>query len=126
MSRLWVMGTLARAVALSALVAGCVESSATLCGDGRVCPHGTICVDDLDLCATPEQLSVCQESNLRGGDPCTAGPLAGLCNEASVGEVCLPARCGDGYITAPEVCDGSALGAAPACNQHGYYEATEV
>ncbi|HTL32150.1 MAG TPA: hypothetical protein VL326_03440 [Kofleriaceae bacterium] len=120
-----------RYLVLALLFAGCVRSDSIPCDDGRLCPTGTVCVDELALCATPEQLSVCQDQGLAGGAACSAGSMQGLCNRAQSGEtctncICLPARCGDGFVTAPEVCDGEALGAEPLCNQHGYYEATPV
>lgn len=118
-------------LALALALAGCVHSDSITCDDGRTCPPNTVCVDDLGLCATPEQLSVCQDGGLTGGAACSAGPMQGLCNRAQSGEtcadcICLPARCGDGFITAPEVCDGEALGAEPLCSEHGYYEDTPV
>lgn len=112
-------------------LAACLQPGAVECRDGRVCPEGTTCVDALGVCARPDERDVCQTEGANGGDPCTAAGVAGVCSGALTGVpctacVCMPARCGDGVITAPEECDGELLGAEPRCDQHGYYETTNV
>ncbi|HUS31723.1 MAG TPA: hypothetical protein VMZ53_24645 [Kofleriaceae bacterium] len=111
------------------LLAGCLKFGGVPCDDGRTCPDGTECVDELKLCVKHDQLTACADAN--GGDRCTAGAIQGVCNGAPLGMpcttcVCVEARCGDGVVTAPEQCDTDALGDEPVCNQHGYYETTNV
>jgi hypothetical protein len=121
--RAWVLASVA------VLASGCLEFGGVQCADGRTCPDGTECVDELRLCVQHEQLTACAGAN--GGDECTAGAIQGVCGGAALGVpcttcVCSDPRCGDGFVTAPEQCDTDALGAEPLCNQHGYYETTNV
>jgi hypothetical protein len=79
--------TTMRAIAVSSLllVAACVQSSAVVCGDGRVCPVGTTCIDALAICATPDERDACQLANANAGEDCTAAGTAGVCIGAFVG-----------------------------------------
>jgi hypothetical protein len=118
-----------RVVVLSLALGACVQSEVVQCADGRTCPVGTRCLDNPRVCASDEQLTACDGHS--GGDGCMTHAGTGLCNGAALGEtctncVCLEARCGDGFLTAPEDCDGELAGAEPLCNQHGFYEDTAV
>lgn len=71
------------------------------------------------------------DGGAHGGAPCAAGDVVGICHGADAGTACVTcvcgaARCGDGFVTAPEQCDDAALGDEPLCTDHGYYESTSV
>lgn len=117
------------ALVLILVLGGCLESGAVYCPDGRVCPAGTACAEGLG-CVRPDQLTVCQDGGLNGGDACSVPGVDGVCNGASRDEecsscVCLPARCGDGFRSDPEDCDGDDLGGA-VCTEYAYYDETPV
>src|SRR5262249_2934300 len=86
-----------------ALLGGCLHDDLTSCGD-LVCARGMTCVPQLHDCYPREQLTPCDGK--ADGDTCVYGLVSdGVCRAS----VCVPATCGDGVITAPEQCDGTAL-----------------
>jgi len=103
-----------------ALVAGCVSSSSVTCerdGQTWVCP-GTDHCDPVQIgCVTDSQLRTCVGAS--DGTACSVdAETAGKC----VGEVCEVSFCGDGFVVAPEQCDGSAVGTPHSCLDKGYYD----
>ena len=103
-----------RVVVLVVLAAGCLEPSVVRCGD-IICPDGTTCVPDAKGCFPPDRVTAC--TAMADGTSCSAkGVTGGLCRTG----VCMPATCGDGYITGLEQCDGTV--GATTCTDLGYYD----
>lgn len=101
--------------ALGLLTAGCLEAGATDCGDGRVCPAGTVC-HAVYGCLLPDQLETCV--GIANGESCEIGERdPGRC----VDEVCLPEGCGDHLAMGGEDCDGPDLGVAEDCTDLDFY-----
>ncbi|MFN0247744.1 MAG: kelch repeat-containing protein [Kofleriaceae bacterium] len=85
------------------VVGGCIRTSATTCADGvTMCAEGTRCapVGERLLCATPEQLSACDD--LAAGESCGAERR---CYEIDDGLVCWPRGCGNEFLDIEEQCD---------------------
>src|SRR5689334_23186141 len=102
-------------------LAACAQPSEVVCGDGRICPEGTECVDKLGLRVLHDQLETCV--GVADDQPCDLqGAPGGLCRS----EVCIAARCGDGLITGSERCDGAMLGLSSVCSDLGYYNDTPL
>jgi len=109
MGRAWIF------VGLAALT-GCVQSEVIECGDGRVCPIGSVCDNTHLLCVAQDQFDKC--AGLDQNAPCSAaGVPDGLCHEG----VCLAALCGDGVLTGDEVCDGTQFKES-SCLALDYYD----
>lgn len=83
-------------------VAACIEPSLRICGD-VACAHSKVC-DGRGGCATPEQLTAC--SGLDVGSECAFDGRTGTCTEGGP-LLCQPYGCGNGFLTADEVCDDS-------------------
>src|SRR5688500_1120991 len=107
----------ALAVVVGVLAAGCTETATTTCGDGRTCPPGAVCDDLHAKCVLPEQLVTC-DGQLDGTACAIGGAAVGVCRD----EVCLISGCGDGFVVAPEQCDGENLGSATDCTSLDYYQ----
>lgn len=102
-------------LAFVVLLGACVQSSEVTCGDGRTCPPGNTCDDDLHTCVSPEQTAAC--AGLAEQAACEIATVSGVCKNG----VCQPLLCGDGVRTVPEACDGTDLGDAD-CTTAGFYE----
>jgi hypothetical protein len=98
---------------------GCVRDSTVHCDDGRICPAGTVCVDDPDACLFANELGQCDD--LVDGTPCTIAGTAGIC----VTQDCVHEGCGDGFISSVEDCESDA-DVAITCESLGYYEGTTI
>jgi cysteine-rich repeat protein len=81
------------------LVVGCVRAQLVDCGDGTVCPGGTVCDANHQTCVTPDQLAACL--GLAEGTPCSYDSNPGTC----IGDVCFARDCGDRVIEPGEMCD---------------------
>lgn len=98
------------------LVTGCLQTSSVPCGDGRVCPPGSVCDDTHGLCVRRDQVETCR--GVADQTECTIGGVtAGVCSD----EVCLPAGCGDKFATGLEQCDGDDMRDVTDCMDLGYY-----
>jgi len=87
-----------------------------------VCPGGTMCEERIGQCVTSEQLDGCRNGSMPN-DPCKDGFCRDIDGDGTCADcVCLPAKCGDGYIDGAEQCDGANLGAAPNCTDHAFYD----
>src|SRR3954469_13482231 len=86
-SRLRGMGQLR--LLILCVATSCVSPASTLCGDGRVCPDGTVCatVADQPRCVSPDQLAHC--NGIASGESCGD-------NQRCYDGVCLDAGCGNG------------------------------
>ncbi|HUS31553.1 MAG TPA: hypothetical protein VMZ53_23770 [Kofleriaceae bacterium] len=114
------MGELSRwlLVVPALLVAGCLNSASVDCGDGRVCPSGTMC-HPLG-CVAPSQLETCH--GIADRVACTLpGSMRGVCKS----EVCIAEGCGDGFALGGEECDGVDFAFAD-CKALGYHDATPL
>jgi cysteine-rich repeat protein len=89
-------------VTLSLLVVlgSCAKSGTFRCPDGRVCPSGTTCVMELDLCVEPDRVAACAGQE-EGASCLTAAIAAGVC----YGGVCFVPGCGNGILEPGEDCD---------------------
>lgn len=96
------------------LVGACVESSQVTCGDGRVCPPGLVCDDVHAMCVRQQQIDDC--TGVADETPCDAAGMAGRCRD----NVCLAERCGDGFVSGSEQCDGSVPAELDDCTEHDY------
>ncbi len=101
-----------RGIALAlVLLGGCLDRTATVCGDGRVCAPGTVCVEALDLCAEPDQVTAC--AGLADGAACATETIAdGSCREGA----CLLAGCGNGVTETGELCDDGNVRSDDGCS----------
>jgi cysteine-rich repeat protein len=81
---------------------GCAKPAITVCANVD-CPASEVCDPTSSGCLFPEQLSECDGSP--DDTSCTYnddnGPVSGACTKG----VCLPLGCGNGILTANEVCD---------------------
>ena len=81
----------------------CVQSNASRCSNGLVCPSGMSC--------SPAGGESCIDSDLV--DACHVAPMgrpatSPACRPATcLGGICQASRCGDGRITGAEECDGA-------------------
>ena len=83
------------------LAGGCIKSDSLTCGDGRLCPVGSVCDDTHALCVSPDQITQCQ------GQADQTACATGNCQ----GGVCLPIACGNGRVDMGEACDdGNTIG----------------
>jgi len=106
-------------LALAALAA-CVSSDAVTCSDGKLCPAGSKCValtnpnpqatnPNPELCATQQQLAVCE--GIADGVACTDD--SGTC----YGGLCIsPKGCGNGWLDPSEVCDDGNQTSGDGCS----------
>src|SRR5664279_3452998 len=93
-----------RAWWLTLVVCGCIDTNSVVCSDGELCPGNSVCTPlphitnapNTELCATPDQLSACD--NKQDNDLCGTG---GACHDG----VCLPIVCGNGFVDPGEACD---------------------
>ncbi len=114
-----------RGLVLAMALAGCVESSAKVCGDGSICPRGYECDDENNRCLRPEQTAACTGAGLVDGQDCSVDELPGTCEKGA----CELWFCGDGKRQGFESCDGDDFGTdeergVPVdCVTLGYYEA---
>lgn len=84
---------------LLVFVAGCIEPATPIC-NGRICPIDKVCDPYRSLCVLPSQREAC--AGLADGSACGFVDVPnGVCDH----ETCYPAVCGDGFLTAGEVCD---------------------
>ncbi len=97
-------------------LAGCLESHAVVCGDGRICPAGLVCSDGNQRCVTQGQIDAC--AGLEEAAPCQVGSGSGECHAGA----CLFATCGNGVVEGSETCDGPNLGEDTDCVDLGYYD----
>ncbi len=117
-----------RYVLVLVALAACLAPRETVCSDGQLCAAGKQCfaLGDGVRCILPDQATAC--AGKLGGDACDAELVpAGLCNGAAAGAACtdcacLPAACGDGFVSGAEDCDGARLGALPSCTDHAFYD----
>lgn len=110
-------GALPSLLPLLWLAAGCLESGAVVCADGRVCPAGLLCSDANRRCVSQEQIDAC--AGLAELATCeVAGGGSGECR----GGACLFSICGDGRVEGAETCDGDNLGEGTDCVEIGYYD----
>src|SRR5690349_21768513 len=100
-------------------LAGCLDAGSVTCEDGRVCPAGTICIDDRDLCVSQDQIDQC--AGHPDGDGCDFPGGQGVC----VDEICVRVGCGDGFADSPEECDGADL-VEQDCTDFGYHEVGDL
>jgi cysteine-rich repeat protein len=101
-------------LALALLLGACIRTNATTCADGEmVCAEGTRCtsVGDRTLCATPEQLSACDE--LGAGDTCG---MDARCYSIDDGLVCWPKGCGNEFLDIEEQCDDGNTTSGDGCS----------
>jgi cysteine-rich repeat protein len=87
----------------------CVDSNATQCADGRVCPGGTICDVEHSLCIVEEQRHTCDGAS--DGTNCQFGSQIGVCDLG----VCLVGSCGNGDLGPNEVCDDGNTESGDGC-----------
>jgi len=88
-----------------ALLGGCLSKAAVDCGNGNVCPSGTVCVGGGDICATPPQIAACD--GLADRDMCVYGTTIGTCDRGA----CVSSGCGNGVVEGSEACDdGNTMG----------------
>ncbi|MBA3540413.1 MAG: hypothetical protein H0T79_12440 [Deltaproteobacteria bacterium] len=110
------------------IATGCLRSGAVPCGDGRLCPAGTICADAIGRCVNEFQLAVCVDGQLAEGASCQASGVSdGVCRDGArdgqcVDCICVESECGDGFRVSSEICDGTELGARPSCSLNGFYD----
>ncbi len=111
-------------LALLLIWAGCVESNAVTCelgADTWTCPATALCDPARVGCVTTDQLESCV--GMPDGTGCMIGGApGGVCETA----VCEQSRCGDGFVVAPEQCDGANLGAMPSCLAADFYDNVPV
>jgi cysteine-rich repeat protein len=88
------------ALAIAAVLAGCVRSDQVTCADGTLCPHGMVCDTAHGGCVTPAQLTACSAGEAFG-TPCQAGAVTGECFDG----VCLAPGCGNHVVEPGEQCD---------------------
>jgi hypothetical protein len=105
------------AVALAALVAGCISPGSALCSDGRICPPNTRCDITQHLCVGDAQEVACYGKT--NGAECMLAGVKGSCRES----VCVLPFCGDAMRTGTESCDAVDLG-GKTCADLGYYAQT--
>lgn len=99
------------------IATSCVQSGAKICDFGLTCPEDSMCDPVHQACATQEQMDACANSG--DGSSCMITvPDDGVCDAS----ICIPARCGDGYLTGGEACDGASFAAVSNCQQLGYYD----
>ena len=91
------------------LLAGCLQSASQHCADGRVCPTGTTCDIEHDLCLVEGQTEACD--GLQDADPCTFAGQVGVCD----GGVCIAMVCGNGLLEGLEVCDDGNTSSGDGC-----------
>src|SRR5689334_1457361 len=92
----WRLGVVAVLV-----LAGCVETNTKRCGD-VVCSETSVCSPAGDRCVSQAQLDGC--AGMADGSQCG---YPGVPDGACLGQVCVPAGCGNGVIDpgSAEVCD---------------------
>jgi len=98
--------------------AGCVNSNASRCSNGLVCPSGMGCGPAGDRCIDTDLLASC-----RGEPDGTECTVPGLPPATCLAGVCQASRCGDSRITGAEECDGEQL-ESKTCQNLGFYSAT--
>src|ERR1044071_6132922 len=98
------------------VLAGCIDDSLVVCGDGRACPVGTTCATlvangQVD-CAKPDELSRCA-----GATEFAACGTDDACYASSAGLLCLPSGCGNGLVDPQlgEVCDDGNTAVGDGC-----------
>src|SRR3954470_5102008 len=73
--------TMILALAALAALPACPEPQSTTCASGRVCPPGTECAAQQDICISnlcgneiidPDENEVCDDGNVLDGDGCSA------------------------------------------------------
>jgi len=96
---------------VAVLSAACVKPGAVVCGDGRICPDGTTCDNERELCLTDPQVHVCGDQSIPNGDVCDADGLKGICDRG----FCEPG-CGDGTTDPNEQCDDGNFGSHDGCS----------
>lgn len=94
------MGTWLVAVMVVVTLAGCIQTNAVSCSDGRTCPATTVCEPIHQLCVAPEALQSCVGKD--DDSPCSGG----ICDQG----VCIEVACGDGVKVGEEQCDGDDFG----------------
>ncbi|HUS32949.1 MAG TPA: hypothetical protein VMZ53_30815 [Kofleriaceae bacterium] len=97
----------------------CSKTDSVLCGDGTVCPTGTVCLDAdraPNRCVLDEQTTVCD--GLRDGAFCEGPAFTGICDQG----VCLPG-CGDGNQDDGEQCDDGNFASHDGCSSRCLSEA---
>ncbi len=88
-----------KSLAIVAALAGCIEPQLQPCGDSILCPAGTQCIAELQLCVTQDQLDAC--SGQPDGASCNVSGSIGECRDG----ICLIAICGDAFVEPGEMCD---------------------
>ncbi len=83
----------------------CLDTAATDCGGGIVCPATKQCLPN-GGCAAPEQVAACD--GLAGGAACMFGPTSSVQVGECVDGACIGSLCGNGVIDPGEVCDPGA------------------
>ncbi len=109
------MGAPSRVIvcALVVWLAACLESNVIECGDGRVCPSGTICHEERGLCLRPDQVEECVDK--MDGEDCFAGDqdLPGTCQDGLC--IVTVVECGNGVVEEGEACDDGNTDADDDC-----------
>jgi cysteine-rich repeat protein len=99
---------------LAIIASACIRTSTTTCADGvTVCAEGTRCATagERTLCATPEQLSACDD--LANGEACG---MTERCYEIDDGLVCWPLGCGNEFLDVEEQCDDGNTTSEDGCS----------
>jgi hypothetical protein len=99
-----------RAIAALALItAGCLQADVSRCADGRICPGGSVCVDELLGCWAPDAVDAC--SGRADDEACTVGGEDGVCHDG----VCIVPECGNLFVDEGEDCDPPGDGCSATC-----------
>jgi hypothetical protein len=113
---------------LCVLLGGCLESKASQCADGSVCPAGLVCHAQSSSCADPAQVASClseppSKTPLADGAECVVSGVTGSCNDG----LCVVSTCGDRVLTPPERCEPDlALDESLTCSSLGFHEGVTV
>jgi hypothetical protein len=100
------------------VVCACAEPGAHLCDFGITCPEDSTCDPIHQGCASDAQIAAC--TNADDGSTCMIKATDdGVCDA----RICIPATCGDAYLTGGEACDGTSFATVSSCQELGYYDA---
>ena len=104
------------------VVAGCVNSGAVHCEDGRTCPGGTICDDTHAICVTQAQLDACVGATngtptCFPGTSCNAMPTCGdgYCDPSNETCSACPSDCSCTSVCGDFICESGETGCPGDC-----------